>query len=366
MNAPFRVRFLDPDFLTDRKWGRRITELIENHFHLQKYRCFEVTLEKSNFPIIFLVLLIAVSVLAACGGHTPEAEHIPILEDGKLKVVATTTIVGDVVSQIGGELIDLNVLLPVGIDPHSFDPTPQDIALISDADIVFANGAGLEEFLMTLIESAGAQDRVIYLSEQIELIDFSAESEDQEAKHENENHLQETGDPHTWTDPNNVILWANAIADQLSRLDSSNANAYSANADTYIADLHELDAWIRQQMTQVPERNRQIVTDHLIFGYFASEYGFEQVGAIIPGYSTLAEPSAQELAAMEDAINTLSVQAIFVGNTVNPTLAQRVAEDTGTQLIFVYTGSLSEPQGKAATYIDYSRYNTNAFVEALK
>ena len=102
-----------------------------------------------------------------------------------------------------------------------------------------------------------------------------------------------------------------------------------------------------------------------MFGYFASAYGFEQVGTLIPGYSTLAEPTAQELAQIEDAIHDLKVKAIFVGNTINPTLAERVTEDTGTQLVLIYTGSLSASDGEAGTYLDYMRYNTSAFVDAL-
>ena len=283
------------------------------------------------------------------------------LETGKPKFVATTTIVGDVVSQVGGDLIELSMLLPVGTDPHSFDPTPQDIAKIAEADLVFANGAGLEEFLDPLIESAGAGDRVVHLSEDIELIDFAGEREAEDNQHSHAN-----GDPHTWTDPHNVLIWVESIERELSQRDPANSEVYAANADQYKAELEELDAWIRQQVSQVPENNRKIVTDHLTFSYFAATYGFEQLGAIIPGYSTLAEPSAQDIAATEDAIRNLGVKAIFVGNTVNPNLAERVAEDTGTDIIFVYTGSLSESGGEAGTYLTYMRYNTSAFVEALK
>ena len=144
------------------------------------------------------------------------------------------------------------------------------------------------------------------------------------------------------------------------------ASIYASNAKEYKTKLQAVDTWIHQQVSLVPENNRKIVTDHLIFGYFASVYGFEQLGAIIPGYSTLSEPSAQDIADMEDSIRVVGVKAIFVGNTVNPNMAERVAEDTGIKLIPVYTGSLSLSDGEAPTYIDYMRYNTNAFVDALK
>jgi manganese/iron transport system substrate-binding protein len=317
--------------------------------------------------ITFLIFFLLVLGLPACGQQISDTQDHTDSDSGKLKIVATTTIVGDVVSQIGGDLIDLSILLPVGTDPHSFDPTPQDIALISDADIVFANGAGLEVFLDPLIESAGAAEKVVRVSASVDFLKVAGDERNHESD-ENavaENH-QNGFDPHTWTDPNNVIVWLNQIENKLCEMDPKNAEIYAANATAYELELQDLDAWIRDQVAQIPEENRKLVTDHTLFGYFADEYGFDQVGALIPSFSTLAEPTAQELVTIENAIHELNVSAIFVGNTVNPSLAERIAEDTGTQLVFVYTGSLSEPGGDAPTYLDYMRYNTNAFVDALK
>jgi ABC-type Zn uptake system ZnuABC Zn-binding protein ZnuA len=185
-----------------------------------------------------------------------------------------------------------------------------------------------------------------------------------EEVHENEDYAGD--DPHTWTDPNNVMIWVRNVEAALSLLDPTHAPAYQANAEAYQSDLEELDAWIRQQVAEVPEADRQIVTDHRTLNYFVGRYGLVQVGAIIPGYSTLSEPSARELAAMEEAIQELGVKAIFVGKTVNPALAETVAEDTGTRLIFIYTGSLSAKGGDADTYIAYMRYNVDAIVSALR
>jgi ABC-type Zn uptake system ZnuABC Zn-binding protein ZnuA len=176
----------------------------------------------------------------------------------------------------------------------------------------------------------------------------------------------ETIDPHTWTDPNNVMVWVHNIRDKLSEMDPSNAEIYDANAGEYMAELNSLDIWIREQVAHIPEADKKFLADHGLFGYYAGAYGFEQVGALIPGYSTLAEPSARELADIEDAVKAFGVKVIFVGNTANPSLAERVSEDTGTRIIFVYTGSLSEPDDAAGTYIAYMRYNTNAIVAALK
>ena len=297
------------------------------------------------------LLLGAALLLAGCAA----APAAPVGEHAPLRVVATTSIVGDVVAQVGGEWIALNVLLPVGSDPHNFEPTPQDIARVAEADVIFINGAGFEVFLAPLLESAGSQDRVVDLSAPLALLE-SADAD----------HVEEEGDPHVWTDPRNVIRWVQEIAGALSALDEEHALEFQANAERYQAELEALDAWIREQVAQIPPENRQMVTDHAVFGYFAAAYGFQQVGALIPGYSTLAAPSARELAALEDAIQSLGVTTLFVGNTVNPSLAERVAGDTGVKLVFLYTGSLSAPDGEAPTYLDYMRYNTGAIVEALK
>ncbi|MGD9092465.1 MAG: metal ABC transporter substrate-binding protein [Anaerolineales bacterium] len=304
----------------------------------------------NRWVFYFLLFIASTALLTACSQPSPKAV-LGEIDDGSLKLVATTTIVGDVVHNIAGETAEVVVLLPPGSDPHGFEPTPQDIALVSEADLVFANGAGLEEFLDPLIESAEAQDKIIYVSEGINLIK-SNDSEENEG-----------GDPHTWTDPNNVLLWANNIEQTLSKAAPDNAQMYQINAEEYRQKLTTLDQWVQEQVAQVSEDDRRLVTDHQVFAYFSDEYGFTQVGTLIPGYSSMAEPSAQGLAEIEDAIKALGVKAVFVGNTVNPNLAQRVAEDTGTELVFVYTGSLGE---EAESYLEYIRYNVEAIVEALK
>jgi ABC-type Zn uptake system ZnuABC Zn-binding protein ZnuA len=163
-----------------------------------------------------------------------------------------------------------------------------------------------------------------------------------------------------------VKIWVNNIERALSQADPANAGEYAANAHAYRAELDKLDAWIRTKVAAIPPENRLIVTDHTLLDYFVEQYGFKQVGAIVPGYSSLAEPTAQELARIEDAIAELGVKAVFVGKTVNPALAERLSQDTGVQLIFFYTGSLSDPDGDAGSYLDYMRYNTNAIVDALR
>lgn len=322
-----------------------------------------------NKTILYLTLffMILSVILSACAAGSPASgSQSDTAADGKLKVVATTSIVGDVAAQVGGEHISLSVLLPVGSDPHSFDPTPQDVSKVAEADLVLANGAGLEAFLDNLIESAGGKEKVIYLSDGIDFREPAGEPAAEEDAHDDDEHGHEGVDPHTWNDPNNVIVWVENIRQALDQLDPDNSEVYSANAAAYTAELQSLDVWIREQVSQVPEGDRNLVTDHQLLGYFADEYGFTQVGALISGYSSLAEPTAKELADLEDTIRSLNVKAVFVGKSVNPTLAERVAADTGTRLVYFYTGSLSEAGGEVDTYLKYMRYNVTVIVNALK
>ncbi len=320
-------------------------------------------MKKSKLYQISAAILVLIT-LACCSSSSPANDQEQT--DGGLKVVATTSIVGDVVSQVGGDNIELSVLLPAGSDPHSFDPAPQDIAKVAGADLVFANGAGLETFLVDLIESAGAQNRVVYVSSGIDFLTTGAVEHEDDPESGGRQQTLDNADPHTWTDPNNILVWIHNIEANLIEADPNNSADYAANAAEFEAEIKALDAWVRDQTAQIAPEDRVLVSDHTMFNYFADEYGFDLAGALIPGYSTLAEPSAQELADIEDAISQFDVKAVFVGNTVNPALAERAAEDTGVALVYLYTGSLSEPGGEAETYLEYIRYNVSAIVDALK
>lgn len=295
------------------------------------------------------------SGLAACAAR-PASPSKP----SALQVVATTSLVGDVVKQVGGDLVAVEVLLPYGSDPHSYQPTPRDIARVADAQALFVNGAGLEAFLEPLLRNAGAGAPVAAVSDGIDLLPPPPG-----AGHE-EDHPEEEGDPHVWTDPNNVLVWVTNIERTLSSLDPAHAASYAANATAYQEELRQLDRWIAMQVEQVPPESRVLVTDHWMLGYFAERYGFAQGGALIAGFSTLAEPSAQELAALQDEIGRQGVKAIFVSETVNPQLARLLSQDSGIKMVPIYSGSLTAADGPAASYLAYMRYNVQAIVDGLK
>ncbi len=312
-------------------------------------------------------------VLAACarptapseGGAGPTPALAPVrLEPGeRLRVVATTTIVGDVVARVGGDAIQLTVLLPIGADPHTYEPRPADLTAVAQAHVLFVNGLGLEEFLESTLRNVGNVP-VVSVSEGIP--PRALEAHEHEGHEEGEEqHEGEEVDPHVWMDVRNVMVWVENIQKTLSALDPGNASLYAANAAAYRAELEELDAWILQQVAQIPPQNRKLVTNHPSFGYFADRYGLEQVAAVYP-ISPGSEPSAREIAELEETIRQFGVPAVFAETTVNPKLAEQVARDTGIRLVTLYTGSLGGPGSGAESYVAMMRYNVAAIVDALK
>lgn len=275
------------------------------------------------------------------------------------RVVCTTTIIGDVVSQIAGADADVTSLMPLNADPHAFEPTPRDAAVLHDASLVFINGAGLETFLAPLLENATA--RTIDLSSNIKLRRLGANTNTGTVAEDASN-----VDPHVWFDPANVIAWTTTIADALANIDPDHADGYRGRAAAYQSTLHDLDKWIGDQIASIPSAERRMVTDHDAFGYLADRYGLKIVGTVFPGLSTMSEPSAKQVAALETAILKLGVPVIFVGNTVNPSLSQQVASDTGVRIVLLYTGSLSGSDGPASSYVDFIHYDVQQIVAGLE
>ncbi len=309
---------------------------------------------------IFLTILLVFSLFAsACGAATAPADQ------GKLTVVATMAVISDVVKQIGGDFVRVETLLPIGSDVHQYVPRPQDSVTISKARLIFAHGAGLETFLEPILENAGAKDRLIEVSRDVPLIERKGTDSEHEGEDEHQAMHEHKFDPHTWFDPNNVMIWADTIAEALSQADPDHASAYRENAEAYKAQLKELDAWIREQVAQIPPERRKLVTDHRAYGYFAQRYGFEQIGAVLPSFSTEAAPSAQEMAALEQAIRSYGVPVIFVEEIGNRTLAEQIARDTGVRLAQLYH-DLGPAGSEADTYLKFMRYNVTQIVQGLK
>ena len=288
---------------------------------------------------------------------------IDLSPDEKLRVVVTTSILGDVVAKVSGQEIEMEILLPAGEDPHSFQPTPKDLRTISDAHVVFINGLGLESFLADTLESIGDQLTIVSVSEGVPARELDAHEVDDDHAH---NDVSGTFDPHVWLDPGNVEIWVDNIALALTTLDPIHAAEYNHSAQEYLASLEALGAWIQDQVIRIPESERNLVTDHLALGYFADRYGFVILGAVIPSFSTDAETSAQQLAALQGEIQAVGARALFVNVGSNSTVSSQLASDLDLQLVSLYIGTLSNADGPAASYLDLMHYNVEMIVAALE
>jgi ABC-type Zn uptake system ZnuABC Zn-binding protein ZnuA len=341
-----------------------------------------------------------------------------ITQADRLKIIASFSILADVVGNVAGDSADVTALIPVGADPHSFSPSPQDIAAVAEADVVFINGIDFEASLMEAIENAGGEANIVTVSWCVPVIALDDHEDEAEEKHDEEasdvepgnalmaercaahyaetdeeaaehdhdvslgalyeincgehdeedNDVHEHGncDPHVWTDPHNVIYWTLMIRDTLIELDGANAEFYQTNADAYIEQLESLiHDFIEPSMNSVPEENRVLVTNHETLGYLATAYNYEIIGTVIAGGATGSAPAASDVAALIDLVRSEGVQAIFAENTVNADIAQQVAAESGASFYTLLSDSLSGEGGEGTTYIDYMRYNVSTIVSAL-
>ncbi len=282
------------------------------------------------------------------------------LEGGRrMRVVASTTMIGDVLKNVGGGEIELIVVMGLGEDPHTFEPTPRDLSRIHNGDVVFVNGFELEEGLLKVIENAG-DSPIIEISQKV----LAVTGDEQEQHGDIDPH---NIDPHTWMSVRNVISWVRVIEDSLAALDPPRADIFRANAQKYLERLRELEKWAFAELALIPQENRVIAADHRTFNYFARNHGFEVLDAVIPSFSTSSEVS---LGHMDDLIHILEEQrvpALFLGNTASRTLQNIVATlqdelDYPIQVVSYFSGSLSN---EVPTFVDFFRHNVNQLVKGL-
>ena len=292
------------------------------------------------------VLSALLAVTSACGSASVGDTQEP-------HVVATTTQVGAIARELGGDDIGLTVLLAPGVEAHDFELTPDRAAALEEADLVLISGAGLEDWLEDTIEGTGNADRVRDLSEGIELRAPS----DEEPAHEHDDNEGEAHaddvDPHYWLSGPNAIVMVENARDALVELAPASAEAIDDRAAELVARIEAADAEVRRLIAEIPPDERRIVTDHDALGYFVDEYGLEFVGSMFPSLDVSSEPSAREVEALIAEIRAAGVRAVFTESSVNPRLARAIAEESGARLVEepIYTDSLGE-EGSGADTLD--------------
>ncbi len=319
--------------------------------------------------------------------------------DEPTKVVATFSILGDMVKRIGGEHVDVTTLVGPDGDTHVYRPTPADARAVSEAQIVFVNGLEFEGWLDRLIDAAEFDGVRVVATDGIEPLAFEHDEDDMHDDHDDDGHDDHDDhdeddmhdedddhgyddhddhagqndhddhhhgafDPHAWQSLRNAIVYVNNIAAALSEADPANAGTFYGNREAYVAELEALDSEIRDIVAQLPEGNRTIVTSHDAFQYFGRDYGLTFIAP--QGLSTESEASAQDVARLVEQIRDEGIRAVFIENIADHRLLERIAEETGAVIGgTLYPGALSDSDGPAPTYLDMMRHNATTIMQAL-
>lgn len=306
----------------------------------------------------------------------------PAKEEGKLSCVASTTMVRDLLAQIGGDKVSVQSLMGSGVDPHGYEPTPGDLRALEGADLVVWQGLGFEQKLVLPMQTLKDQGkRVVTLADgfsQDLLLGWEEDHGHEENDHEDEDHADEHGDdhdhgeydPHVWF---SVSLWKEAAREMqkaLAAADAPNAAYYEANLARYLGELDSLDGYIKEQLAQIPANARVLITAHASMRYFAHSYGFTVRG--LQGISTEAEASAATVSELADFIAQRQIKAIFIESSVpekNVKAVQEAVKARGFAVSIggeLYAETLGEAGSGAETYIDMYKHNINTLVAALK
>ncbi len=319
-------------------------------------------LQTSLAVAIGLIAAAFVVTIASCGDSSKS--NVAVSVDA-ISVVTTSNIVGEWVGIVGGDRVEVTSLVPRQADPHSYEPGARDIALVAEADTIFTVGRGLEDvWLADLLENASAHAaHTVKLAELVDALPF-VDTDD----HEDVNHDEHAGfDPHFWFDPNRVKQAVREIAHTLGEIDPQSAALFESNVEAYEAQLDELDAWIEDQVALINAHDRVMMTSHDSLEYFATRYGFEVVGVIIPGGGTEIEPTPAEFANLSERVSEHGVKAVFAEVQLSDRLAQTLAREAGVQVVGgLHTGSLAREGTVAGTYIGLMRHNVEIIVNTLK
>ncbi|HBK08852.1 MAG TPA: ABC transporter substrate-binding protein [Acetobacteraceae bacterium] len=270
-----------------------------------------------------------------------------------VRVVASFSILADLVRQVGGDAVAVESLVGPDGDAHVYEPRPKDLRTLLAAGLLVRNGLGLEGWMDRLTESAGFKGRVVVAAEKVV------------PRTMNENGGVLATDPHAWQDPRNAVLYVQAITEGLIAVDAANAAAYRDRAAQYTTQITQADAWIATTLGAIPADQRRIITTHDAFGYYGARYGIEFLSP--EGINTEFEPSAKSIAALVAQIKREKIRAVFIENMTSPRMAQMLARETGAALGgTVYSDALSPAGGPAATYLNMLRHNTTLFAAAMR
>jgi zinc/manganese transport system substrate-binding protein len=275
------------------------------------------------------------------------AAALPSHAQERLNVVASFSILGDFVANVGGERVDVATLVGPNGDVHVYTPAPADAKKIAAARLLIVNGLGLEGWLPRLLQASGSKASIVMATAGIVPLKAGGDA-----------------DPHAWQSVANAKIYVADIRDALVTADPADAQVFRANAAAYLAQLDALDREVRETVAKIPPERRKVISGHRAFGYFAAAYGVEFIAPL--GVSTESEPSARDIAAIITQIKASKIPAVFLENISDPRLIQRISAETGARIGgTLFSDSLSDEKGEAPTYIDMVRHNIKALASAL-
>jgi zinc/manganese transport system substrate-binding protein len=274
----------------------------------------------------------------------------------QLDVVATTTQIGDWVSEVGGGAVSVDQVLQPNTDPHEYEPRPSDVEAAAGAKLVFVNGDNLDQWMDQVVSDSGSGAKVVDLGATVP-VRLPGETSGAEASRY---------DPHWWHDPRNAEAAVREIERQLTLADPSRKRQFRRNAESYLLSLRKLDTGIAKCIDSIPASERKLVTDHDAFGYFANRYGIDVIGAVIPSQTTQAQPSAKDLSELIDLIEREGVEAVFPESSLSPKIADAIAGQTGASADHtLYGDTLGPADSDGATYVQMEQANANAMVRGF-
>jgi zinc/manganese transport system substrate-binding protein len=283
------------------------------------------------------------------------------------KVVVTNSILADLVKQVGGDRVEMTVLVGPNGDAHSYEPVPKDSVRLREAALVFENGLGFDAWIGDLFESSGSQAKRVVASKRVKVRQPPAGPNGERPTCSHGHHsCGGDQDPHVWHDVRNAVLMVEEIADALIAADPAYAASYGLNRDAYIKELKTLDGWIDERVKTIPSKRRVIVTGHDTFGYFADRYGFRTMNVLGSVSTGVGDPSATDVAKVVEQVKQIGVPAVFSENILNPKKTELVARQAGVKVARLYTDALGERDSPAPNYIALMRHNVTTMVDALR
>jgi zinc/manganese transport system substrate-binding protein len=279
-------------------------------------------------------------------------------QSGRLRVVATFSILGDFIREVGGDRVDLVTLVGPNGDAHVYSPTPADGRQLAEANVVIANGLGFEGWISRLVTASGTKAKVVEAASGVKTLPGGPSRKQQH------DHGRASIDPHAWQDVRNAKIYVANIRDALAAADPESRPVFEANAQRYLKELDALDTEIRETIAAIPEDRRRIITSHSAFAYFENAYGLDFISP--QGVSTESEASAKDVARIIQQIRREKIGAVFVESISDRRLVARIADETGAKIgERLYSDALSEPGGPAPTYTGMIRHNIRAIAQAL-